>query len=163
MTDPFDPAAFGAEKAQSLGHLLLRAARLYNEAALRALRAEPGFGDVRLAHTQVLPHLDLGGTRPTVLARRMGMSKQAAGELISDLEAMGLLDRVPDPADRRATLVRFTPAGLAALQRGLAVLGGVESGLTAALGAGRVAGLRADLAAVVATLDASADGAGPPG
>jgi DNA-binding MarR family transcriptional regulator len=163
MTEPFDAAAFGADKAQSLGHLLLRAARLYNEAALRALREQPGFGAVRLAHTQVLPHLDLGGTRPTVLARRMGMSKQAAGELVSDLETMGLLARAPDPADRRATLVRFTPAGLAALQRGLAVLGGVEAALTASLGAERVSGLRADLAAVVAVLDAPADGPGPPG
>jgi DNA-binding MarR family transcriptional regulator len=163
MTDPFDAGAFGADKAQSLGHLLLRAARLYNEAALRALRADPAFAGVRLAHTQLLPHLDLDGTRPSVLARRMGMSKQAAGELVADLEAMGLLCRAPDPADGRATLVRFTPDGLAALRRGLAALGGVEAGLTAALGAARITGLRGDLAAVAGALEAPADGEGAPG
>ena len=62
---------------------------------------------IRPAHTALFPHIDLSGTRQTALARRMGVSKQAVGQLVSELEQMGALERVPDPSDGRARLVRF--------------------------------------------------------
>ena len=39
------------------------------------------------------------------------MSKQAMGELVDQCTALGLVDRIADPSDRRARIVRFTPAG----------------------------------------------------
>jgi DNA-binding MarR family transcriptional regulator len=65
----------------------------------------------------VFEHLDPGGTRITALAERARMTHQAMGELVADLEQAGLLERVTDPADRRARLVRPTAAGQAVLAR----------------------------------------------
>jgi DNA-binding MarR family transcriptional regulator len=142
---------FEAARDRSLGQLLLRAARLYNEAGVRAARQ--AFPELRVAHTRLLPHLDWAGLRQTELAERVGVTKQAIGPLIRDLEAMGLTDRVPDPLDGRAQLVRYAPSAGALLLEGLKALGAVEGALSPALDAEDLAQLRALLARVIDALD----------
>jgi DNA-binding MarR family transcriptional regulator len=51
------------------------------------------------------------------IARRRGMRRQSAAESVAALERSGLVERLPDPADARAPLVRLTGAGRAALER----------------------------------------------
>ena len=70
-----------------------------------------GHAETRIAHVNLTRNLDVEGTRLTELARRASMSKQAMGELVDQCTALGLVDRIPDPSDRRARIVRFTPAG----------------------------------------------------
>ena len=64
-----------------------------------------------MAHTNLLPYLDTNGTRIVTLAERAGMTKQAAGQLVAELESHGYVARRADPADGRATQVCFTEAG----------------------------------------------------
>lgn len=68
---------------------------------------------VSAAHVHITRHLDAAGTRPTELAARAGMSKQAMGDLITQCEAWGLVTRETDPRDARARRVVFTATGLA--------------------------------------------------
>jgi len=100
---------------------MARAVKRAGNALVEALRvtANPDGGGpaLRAAHAQVFEHLDPGGTRVTALAERARMTHQAMGELVADLEQAGLLERVTDPADRRARLVRPTAAGLTVLDR----------------------------------------------
>ncbi len=51
--------------------------------------------------------------RATELSRLSGRHKQVIGMLIDELEHLGYVERRPDPADRRATLVSPTPRGQA--------------------------------------------------
>src|SRR5260221_13849886 len=51
------------------------------------------------------------GIRTTALAEAAGMSKQEVGMLVTELETMGYVERVADPIDMRAKLVRFTKRG----------------------------------------------------
>ena len=51
------------------------------------------------------------GSRLTELAARAGMTKQSMGEIIDVLEQRGYVERVPDPTDRRAALIRRTERG----------------------------------------------------
>lgn len=141
-------------KARNLGHLLLRCARVYNEIGVARLRARVGLPGLRASHMQLLPHIDLQGTRQTELARRLGVSKQAAGELVADLEAMGAVERVPDPQDGRARLVRFTEAGRAGLLVGLGLLAEIEGDVRAELGAEAVDALVEGLAALLPVVEA---------
>jgi len=67
---------------------------------------------VSAAHIHITRHLELGGSRLTVLARKAGMTKQAMGDLVDQCTAWGLVTRQPDPADARARQICFTPAGL---------------------------------------------------
>ena len=150
-----------AAKAASTAQLLFRCARLLDAYAIGRLRAVSG-QPIRPAHTKLFPHIDLAGTRPTELARRLGISKQAVGPLVADLEAMGVVERVPDPSDRRARLVRFAagPDGDHVLLHGLRHLAAVEAELAAALGTGRwstLHGLLTDLLPLVEARHATLD------
>lgn len=51
------------------------------------------------------------------IARRRGLRRQSAAEGVAALERAGLVERIPDPADARAPLVRLTGPGRAALER----------------------------------------------
>jgi DNA-binding MarR family transcriptional regulator len=137
------------EKAQRTLQLLFKAARLYNERAIARVRARTG-KPVRVAHTALFPHLDLDGTRLTDLAARLGVTKQAAGQLVDELEAMGMLERVSDPTDARAKLVRFSRRGQRGLLDGLAVLKELEDELRGVIGEPRMRALHDALARIVA-------------
>lgn len=138
-----------AEKAKSTVQLLFKAARLLNERAIAEARRRMN-KPVRLAHTALLPHVDLEGTRLTDLADRLGVTKQAAGQLVDELVEMHLLERAADPTDARAKLVRFSARGRAALFEGLAVLGDIERELEALVGEKKLRVLHDALTAIVA-------------
>ncbi|WP_167476652.1 MarR family winged helix-turn-helix transcriptional regulator [Nocardia arthritidis] len=59
--------------------------------------------------------------RPTELASMTSFSSGGTTKLVDRIERAGLVERRPDPSDRRATLIAITDAGLAALRKGLAV------------------------------------------
>ena len=144
-------ARLAARKQASVGQLLFRAARLFNERAMaRVQRRMPA---ARLAHTTLLPHIDLDGTRQTEIARRAGVSKQAVGQLVDDMVAAGMLARSADPADGRAQLVRFTDDGLAQLLAGLDVLDAIEVDLGADVGAMTLDRLRRELTKLLPALE----------
>jgi len=138
-------------KESSVGQLLFRAARLWNEQALERLRSKNPA--LRAAHAQLLPHIDLEGVRLTELARRVGATKQAVGELVDSLEAQGLLERVPDPSDRRAKLVRFTERGKKEILVGLDVLRAMEAEFAEELGRVRMERLGDTLRRLLALLE----------
>src|SRR5262245_19047527 len=70
-----------------------------------------GFTDFRQANRPIFIWCKPGGSRLTELAKRAGVTKQSMGEMIDALEQRGYVERVPDPTDMRATLIRRTPRG----------------------------------------------------
>jgi DNA-binding MarR family transcriptional regulator len=76
---------------------------------------------LQTAQTKVLVHLDMEGTRLTDLARRAGISKQAMGKLVDELEKLGYVCRDPH-SDGRAKTIQFTPKGLRLLRDSSAIV-----------------------------------------
>lgn len=146
-------ARFERAKQANLGQVLVKAARLVNEHAIAALRANPKYAGVRLRHLAIMPHLEFDGVRITELAARMEMSKQGVGQLVTELEQVGMLERIPDPADGRAKLVRFTDVGKASLFEGLEALRHTEAELLEVLGRAELTRLHRSLSKVVAALE----------
>lgn len=73
---------------------------------------EAGHGEIRPAHGCVFGFIGrTGGTRLTALADRSGLTKQAVGEAVADLERLGYVERVPDPDDGRAKIIRLSERG----------------------------------------------------
>jgi DNA-binding MarR family transcriptional regulator len=70
-----------------------------------------GYGDLRPGHGCVFGTITPEGERLTVLAERANLTKQAVGEVVSDLERAGYVERVPDPHDGRAKIIRLTKRG----------------------------------------------------
>ena len=71
---------------------------------------------VSAAHIHITRHLALEGSRLSDLAEMAGMSKQAMGDLVTQCEAWGLVQRQADSGDARAKRIAFTPDGLAWLR-----------------------------------------------
>ncbi|MEZ4451216.1 MAG: winged helix DNA-binding protein [Nannocystaceae bacterium] len=160
MTTP-DPDTLARARAASVLQLAMRLGRLADEEAVRRVAAAGGpAAGLRTAHTRLFPHVALEGTRPSEIARRLGVSKQAVGPLIDELCAMGVFERVPDPDDRRAVRVRWSDRGRQAMLHGLGVLGGLERELAEALGDGGMAALRELLVRALERADAWGDGGG---
>src|SRR5205807_6643159 len=89
------------------GTLLLHAFQGFERRLFEGYRLR-GEGGLRPKHGAVIANVDAKGTRPSVLADRAGMTRPAMGELIDELEAAGYVERVPDPVDRRAKLIKPT-------------------------------------------------------
>jgi DNA-binding MarR family transcriptional regulator len=71
-----------------------------------------GFGEIRPAHGCVFGFIErVGGARLTALADRSGLTKQAVGEAVADLERLGYVERVADPSDGRAKIIRLSERG----------------------------------------------------
>ena len=129
---------------ENIGRLLLRAQRDF-DAELNARLRERGYPDVRLAHSALFAHIDSEGTRSSELAERAGMTKQGMGQLVADLEKKGYVERVEDPADRRAKLVRLTKKGRHHVREAREIIGEIEEAYARRLGDGRLETLRAIL------------------
>ena len=142
--------------------LLFKAARLANERALARAASDPDRPPIRAAHTTLFPHLDFEGIRLTDLATRVGVTKQAVGQLVDDLAALGMVERVSDPDDKRAKRVRFSRRGHAALMQGLGILRDLEETLGAAIGRRRMRELQETLRLLIGALEAGATGPRPP-
>jgi DNA-binding MarR family transcriptional regulator len=97
-------------RPEHLGILLREPYRVANDQLHRRF-ADSGHPEIRTPHGNVFAYLDDRGTRVSVLAERAQITKQSMAELVAHLERHGYVERVPDPDDRRAKLVRATRKG----------------------------------------------------
>lgn len=76
---------------------------------------EHGFTDLDAAHLLVFQYPGPQGARPSELAARLGVSKQALNYLLGQLERLDYLERRPDPDDLRSKRIVLTPRGTTAV------------------------------------------------
>jgi DNA-binding transcriptional ArsR family regulator len=101
---PDDPARLRAWRDATLYRLVTRASEAEMRETLSRLR-QRGYQNVTNADTALLANLDTADTTISVLARRCGVTRQAASQQLALLSQKGYVSRKPDPADSRAILV----------------------------------------------------------
>jgi DNA-binding MarR family transcriptional regulator len=119
--------------------------RVPAQAIQRRLIAElnaAGFDDLRVPHMAVLQFPGPDRVRPSALAERAGMSKQAMNQLLKSLESLGYLVRSDAPDEGRARIVRVTRRGRAAYAKIHDILREIERDWSAELGPTRFAELK---------------------
>ena len=99
FTNAFGPPLIGA--------LLRMPLETVRRRMLERLHAH-GFTDLEPAHLIVLQYPGPQGTRPSELAARLRMSKQALNYQLGQLERLGYLERRPDPDDMRSKRIVLT-------------------------------------------------------
>jgi len=131
--EPFGPPLIGA---------LLRTP--WEEVQRRMLERlhEQGFDDLDAAHLSVFQYPGPQGARPTELAVRLRVSKQALNYLLGSLERLGYLERRSDPIDLRSKRVALTARGVAAIEVIREAVADLETVWAHELGADRFAELR---------------------
>jgi DNA-binding MarR family transcriptional regulator len=115
-----------------LATLMFVSYRAMDERVQRAMR-EAGY-DVTVAQSRLAQRIADDGSRLTELADRAQVTKQTASVLVAALEREGLVERVPDPADGRAQLIRLSAHGREAATHAMHVVIGVEQEWTEHLG-----------------------------
>jgi DNA-binding MarR family transcriptional regulator len=96
-----------SRQRQELGILLFVANRALEQRAFDAIVAA-GITDITLAQARVAARISPDGSRVSDLAEQARVTKQSAAFLVEQLETAGYVERVPDPTDGRARLVRLT-------------------------------------------------------
>jgi DNA-binding MarR family transcriptional regulator len=127
---------------------LLRAARGSYGNAIRAQLAQDGFEDVPRNGAYVLGGMVNHGGSAGGLVRELGVSKQAASQLIDTLVLRGYLEREADPEDRRRVRIAVTERGHAAAAAVRAGVVAIDTELAARISPAELAGLRAGLTAL---------------
>ncbi|MCS0498780.1 MarR family winged helix-turn-helix transcriptional regulator [Protaetiibacter mangrovi] len=125
--------ALAADVALTLG----AAERAARSALFRHLHAR-GHDAIRPAHLPVFAGLDAGGSRITDLAAHAGLTRQAMGMLVRDVEEAGYVRTGPDPDDGRAVRVELTERGIAFCLDAARSSRAVSAELSERLGAARL-------------------------
>ena len=113
------------ERAITLIALLRRTSRLMVEEITERLEAA-GYHDCPPRHHPVFENIDPEGTRLTVLSERAAVSHQAMAQFVGELEERGFVERVTDPSDGRARLVRLTDPGREIVRAALTAIAEIE-------------------------------------
>ena len=149
-----DIAALRRYRNGKLYRSLTRTLRVYNRLLLERLHAR-GFTDFAPSFPTLLSNLDTKGTRIGVLAARGGVTRQAAGQLLREIERCGYVERRAANDDARATTVHFTPRGRRLLATVFELVEEIEADFAAALEPGRYDQLREGLLKVADRIDPS--------
>src|ERR671931_935674 len=134
-----------------------RALLLAQNAVLKAIEADlAAAGQIPLTWYDVLLELNAAPgrrLRMQELASRVVLSRTRVSRLVDELVAAGLVERLPDPADGRASFASITRRGRAALRRAAPVyLAGIERYFTRHLTQREKQTLTAALGRVIAAL-----------
>jgi DNA-binding MarR family transcriptional regulator len=116
--------------------------------ALNVELAQRGHPDLRPMHGFVFQAIGARGTSAVELARRLGISKQAAGKIIENLERRGYVRRHPDRADARSKIVTLTERGVDALVQSEQIFNDLRRQWADRIGADRLSELESDLASL---------------
>jgi DNA-binding MarR family transcriptional regulator len=106
---------------------------------------EHGFDDIEPAHMALFQYPGPQGARPSQLAVRLRMTKQALNYLLGELERLGYLERQPDPDDKRSKRIALTDRGVASVSVVRAAVSEIETAWSRQLGPKRFHELRAAL------------------
>jgi DNA-binding MarR family transcriptional regulator len=139
FTNPSDAGApFGPPM---IGALLRRPWEAVQRRMLERLHEE-GFPDLDFAHLNVFQYPGPQGARPSELAARLGMTKQALNYLLGELERLEYIERQPDPDDLRSKRVVLTGRGVSAISVIREAVVEIESDWARQLGSERFAHFR---------------------
>jgi DNA-binding MarR family transcriptional regulator len=128
---------------------LLRGARATYRTAIRQALAQAGFEDLPRNGSFVIGGLARTGAPLARIVRDLGVSKQAASQLVDTLVARRYLRRAVDPADRRRLVILLAERGEAAAVVVRDSVDKVDSALAARVGPGPVAEARRTLGALM--------------
>jgi DNA-binding MarR family transcriptional regulator len=129
-----------------------RTLRVYNRLLLERLH-DRGFTDFAPSFPALLSNLDTRGTRIGVLATRGGVTRQAAGQLLREIERCGYVELKAARDDGRATTVHFTPRGRRLLATVFELVEEIERDFAAALEPGAYDTVREGLLRIADTVD----------
>jgi len=104
-----------------------------DEGLQNSLRAS-GMPTLSRTKSMIMVNIADGTTRPSDLARNIGVSRQAIQQTLVEMERAGLVTLVPDPSDGRAKIVKFSRRGSGIGKAAFTAMSAIEAELASRLG-----------------------------
>ncbi len=139
-----------------IGQLLVQLTRRFQTELFERL-VEAGLTEARVPHTHVTAYIKAEGSRLTELAAQARMTLPAMAELVDDLERLGIVERRPDPRDKRAKLICLTEKGWEAMRTARRVIAEIEADYARRVGRKRFEDAARTLDALLRALDSESD------
>jgi DNA-binding MarR family transcriptional regulator len=140
---------FKLVRDSSVGHNLVKAARIYNEYAMKMVKKNLGVEELRPSHFQCFPHIPFEGITIVDLAKEMTISKQAVSQLVGELIGLGILEKNKNPADARSILITYSSKNGLGIMEGMQALKGLDSQLEKLLGISDCSRLNSQLQKII--------------
>ncbi len=133
----------GLDQAPYIGALMRMGLEVARSRILGALDAA-GMGDLDHSYLPLFQYPLSDGQRPTEIARRLRMTKQALNHLLGQLEKLGYLTRHSEAGSRSAT-VHYTERGWRVIDVTLAAMRRLEADWIEKIGGDRFAEFKATM------------------
>ena len=144
-------------KSSSVGHSLIKAARLYNELMIGNFRTRIGVKEIQAYHLSLFAHISLDGSTINEIAKKAQISKQAVSKTVAELVDMKALKLKENPKDKRSKLVYFPETGEFTLEKGLEYLSEQDHILQDILGNDQFAKFKESLDKIIARFESDKD------
>ena len=112
---------------------LLQAVYWADESLQESLLAS-GFERIPRTWSMVMVNISNGVKRPIRIAKNVGISRQAMQKTLQEMSYAGLIDIIPDPEARRATIVSLSPRGRPIQEAARYIMGEIERELEQRVG-----------------------------
>ncbi|WP_443749531.1 MarR family winged helix-turn-helix transcriptional regulator [Asticcacaulis solisilvae] len=133
----------GFDQAPYIGALMRIGLEMARNRILEALAAA-GLDDLNLSYVALFQYPPLDGQRPSDIAKRLRVTKQALNHLLGQLEKLGYVERRSDAASRQAS-IHYTERGWQVLEIIIATMQRLEADWRAKIGDERFAEFKATM------------------
>lgn len=117
----------------NLSRLLVELAKDFEHRALHKCH-QRGHTKIRRSHSSLFSNLGFGAVRLTELAERAGITQQAMGKLVKEMERVGYVKRHVDESDKRAKIIELTEMGVTLVNDSMEIVDEIIAEYTAAMG-----------------------------
>lgn len=111
-----------------------------------------GYDDLKPSHSALFSNLGPEGARLVDVAAKAGITKQSMAAIADELEVLGYIERLPDPSDGRARIIKLSKRGWDCVAKWDSMLDEIVDEYADSIGASRVDRLTRDLSKLVSTL-----------
>lgn len=140
-------------KQESVGHMLIKAARVYNEYAFQTVKEKMNYSKLRPSHLQLFAHIPFEGITVIELSKKLNISKQAVSKLIQELLEEKVLIKKDNPEDARSYLITFKTGNKSALFQGMQELAKLDAEIELLLGKQKSKELKTMLQSIINKFD----------
>lgn len=121
-------------KTESIGHSLIKAARIYKEFSFNSFKEQIGIKNLKPSHLDLMAHIEFEGITVVDIAKKANISKQAVSILVNEMVEFGVLIKKNNPHDKRSFLVCFNEESNVSVYEGMKFLASLDREIIKLLG-----------------------------